>query len=159
MNKGLSKRLNSDTIDSPETKKVKITRVSAPTDPIADEYAGLETGYSFKKCHNDYDSKCGRLPETIGINMFNEENIYSCLDHTLDIDQDVLSLAVRAIYHFNYKRENKSHTHPLFLGTDSELIQCIDTLRKNDDGIKPKIVVPENLQIEFDNSIGIFLQN
>ena len=67
--------MNSDTIDSPETKKVKITRVSAPTDSIADEYIGLETGYSFKKCHNDYDSKCGRLPETIRINIFNEENI------------------------------------------------------------------------------------
>ena len=49
--------------------------------------------------------------------------------------------------------------HPIFLGTNSELIQCIDALRKNDDSIKRKIVVPENLHIEFDNPIGIFLQN
>lgn len=157
MNKGLSKRSNSDTIGCPETKRLKRTPRSAPTDPIVDECAGLEIGYSFKECHNEYDSKCGRLPEKIGIDIFQEKNIESCLDDTLNIDHDILSLAVRAIYHFNCKKEDKLLIHPIFLGVNSELIQCINSLEKNDDGIKQKIIVPKKLQIEFDHPIGIFL--
>ena len=152
-NKGLDTKLTTEM-----TEKKAVSETKIPTHDQNDKSKGKSTDdgiyFSFKTYNSQFDDdhkKCGQLPKLIENVMFRKKNISRALNYENHVDLHIFLLAARSIHHFNYDEiENVLPAHPIFIGTDSGLIQYISDSAEF-------ITLPEKLVAEYNVPIAFLI--
>lgn len=142
------------------TEKKAVSETKIPTHDQNDKSKGKSTDdevyFSFKNYNSIFDDihkKCGQLPKLIENVMFRKKDISDALNYNEYVDLHIFLLAARSIHHFNSdENDNDVHTHPMFIGTDSGLIQSV---------LDPAniITLPEKLEVEYNVPTAFLIPN
>ena len=152
-NEGLDTKLTTEM-----TEKKAVSETKIPTHDQNDKSKGKSTDdgiyFSFKTYNSLFDDnhkECGQLPKLIENVMFCKKDISDALNYEKDVDLHILLLAARSIHHFNHDEiDNVLQAHPIFIGTDSGLIQYVCDSAEF-------ITLPEKLVVKYNVPIAFLI--